>query len=236
MHEYTLGSALRLDGLILYRYQVRPLAAAAVGDEVLGVALLCKGNDGVRCIEDRLGRAIVLRQCNDGRRRVVLTWKTENVAYRSRAKAVDRLRIISDHRHAAAIRLEKAKDRCLQGIGVLIFVDDDMVEQRGNLRGELGNAHHSGPIQEQVVEVEDLLRLFRRYVGAEQRTQFFLQSCAPWIAIAQHVGQRRLRVDRARIDRQTRGSPGEARFGFLAGELRVANQGHQVFGISPRGS
>jgi hypothetical protein len=56
------------------------------------------------------------------------------------------------------------------------------------------------PVQQQVVEVEHPERPLARPVGAEQRREVVGVLGAPWEVLVEHLAERALRVDRARVD------------------------------------
>ena len=82
------------------------------------------------------GRAVVLLQRDDARRRREVAGKVEDVAHGRGAERIDRLRVVADHRQAAPVGLERQQDRRLQPVGVLILVDQHVVEARADLGGE----------------------------------------------------------------------------------------------------
>ena len=101
------------------------------------------------------------------------------------------------------MRLEREQDAGLQRIGVLVFVHQDMVEARADLRREYRFGHHLRPVQQQVVVVEHVLFLLGLHIGEEQLLEFVLPFGAPREAALQHFFQRQQGVDRGRVDRET---------------------------------
>ena len=79
----------------------------------------------------------------------------------------------------AASRLQSQKDRCLEAVGVLVIVDQDVVEASGDLLGHPTFRHHVRPIEKQVVIVEHVLALLRLDVSREQSAQFCFPFGAP---------------------------------------------------------
>ena len=65
-----------------------------------------------------------------------LVGKVEDVAHGGGAERVDRLGIVADDRQAPASGLERQQDRGLEGVGVLILVDQDVVEAAADVVGE----------------------------------------------------------------------------------------------------
>ena len=179
--EHALGHAARLVGLVADGDELAASAVErALGPQVLGVALAREADHGVGRVEDRLRRAVVALQRHHARRRRELLREVEDVAHRRRAERVDRLRVVADDGDAAAVRLQRAQDRRLQPVGVLVLVDQHVVEARADLRARgAGSPTMLRPVQQQVVVVEDVLRLLRRDVGGEQRLQLALPLRAP---------------------------------------------------------
>ncbi len=76
-----------------------------------------------------------------------MTGEIENVTHGRRAKRIDGLRIIADHRKPLAVWLESQKDGRLKPIGVLIFIHQDMIEPLSNIGGDGWLHHHLRPIE-----------------------------------------------------------------------------------------
>jgi hypothetical protein len=147
-------------------------------------------------------------------------------------KRIDRLRVVPHHCHAAPVGLERQQDRRLQQVGVLVLVDQHVVEARADLRGQCGLGGHLGPVEQQVVVVEHVLLLLGFYVGAEQFLELGLPLVAPGKEGLQHLGQRRAGVDAARVDRQAGALARKAVHRGRQAQL-VPHQPHQVFGVAP---
>ena len=73
-----------------------------------------------------------------GRRELV--GKVEDVAHGRGAERIDRLGIVADHRQAAASGLQRQQDRGLQAVGVLVLVDQDVIEAAADVVGQAGVA------------------------------------------------------------------------------------------------
>ena len=110
-----------------------------------------------------------------------------------------------------------------------------MLEARAQLAGQRRIVEHVAPVQQQVVVVEHALRLLFGHVGAEQRLQLGRPAGAPRIALLQHLLQRLLAVDHARVDRQAGALERKARVG-LRQTLLVAQQAEQVFAVAAVGN
>ena len=180
----------------------RRLDRRPVAPQLLGMALGGQGDDRVRGGEQRRRRAVVaLERDHLGRRREA-AGEVEDVAHLGGAKRVDRLGVVADDGEAAAVGLEAEQDRRLQPVGVLVLVDQHMVEARRHRRAHRRLAERRRPPDQQVVEVEHALRLLLGGVGGEQPLELVVRVGAPGKGAAQHLGQAGLRIDDPRIDRQ----------------------------------
>ena len=156
--QHGVGDPARLRHLVGHRHQPRAFAGL-VAPQVLREALGRQRDHRIRGIEDRLRRAVVARQRDHLRRRLELGREVEDVAHLGSAKGVDRLRVVADHREAAAVGLQRLQDGRLQPVGVLVFVDQHVIEARADRRRQRRLGHRLLPVQQQVVVVEHLLLL-----------------------------------------------------------------------------
>ena len=62
--------------------------------------------------------------------------KVEDVAHGRGAERIDRLRVVADDGQPASAGLQRQQDRGLQAVGVLIFVDQHMVEPAADVVGD----------------------------------------------------------------------------------------------------
>ncbi len=153
--------------------------------------------------------------------------KIEDVAHRGGAEGIDRLRVVADHGEAAPVRLQPEQDRGLQPVGVLIFVDQHVVEAPGEVGGDRGLAHHLRPVEQQVVVIEHVLALLGLDIGGEQRLQLGVPAGTPREGAADHLLQRLLGIHRAGIDGDQRALGGKALLGPGEAEL-VAHEVDEV--------
>ena len=218
----------RLLGLVAHAHELRPLGRRAVRPQVLGEALLGEIDDGVGRREDGLGRAVVALERDDLGARTEVTGKIENVAHGRGAKRVDRLGVVADHGEALAVRLERQQDRGLQDVGVLILVDQHVIETLADLVGE--QRHHLRPIEQQVVVVEHVLALLGLDIGGIEPPQLGFPVRAPGKERAEHLVERHLRIHDARIDREAGALGREARLGSRKAEI-VPNEIQEIGGI-----
>ncbi len=151
--------------------------------------------------------------------------------FRGAPERIDRLGIVAHHHHAAPVRLHAGDDRRLQAVGVLVLVDQHMVEQVAQFRPQLGVGRHLRPEQQKVVVVEHVLFLLGIDVGAEQRLQFCFPFVAPREGTLQYQRQRVAAVDHARIDRQAGSLQRETLLGLGQADV-VPHHAHQVLGVA----
>ncbi|MDT4830740.1 hypothetical protein FQZ97_642150 [compost metagenome] len=231
VRQDLVGHPACLPGLVGHEHQHRLAGRGLVGPQRLGVPLGGLRDDAVRHVEDRLRRAVVALQRDDARLLRELRGKVEDVAHRGAAERVDRLRVVAHHRHAAPVGLHRAQDLGLQQVGVLVLVDQHVVEARADVRGQRGLGDHLGPVEQEVVVVEHVLLLLGLDVGAEQRLELGLPLGAPGKVVFQHGGQRRARVHAARVDRQAGALARKAVDRGRQPQL-VPHQPHEVFGVA----
>ena len=225
--QHPAGHIARLGAVVMNGHQPRPLLRRPFAEEILGEALPRLLDHRIARRQDRLGRAVVLLQGDDFRRRAEQPGEVQDVAHRRGAEAVDRLGIVAHDGETPARGPEAQQDRGLQRVGVLVFVHQHMVEALGHQLCQLRRAHHLGPVEQQIVVVEQALALLGRDIGAEQPAQLRLPALAPGEAPQQHLAQRRLGVHRIGIDGEAGLLLGKA--ALLAGKPElVAEQVHEV--------
>jgi len=176
-------------------------------------------------IEHRLRRAIVLLQRHRGR--AELRFETADVLHGGGAERVDRLRIVADHGQTLARGLEALQDLRLQHVGVLVFVDQHVLEARADLGRERVVLHHRVPVEQQVVVVEALIAQFSFHVIPEQPRQFCFPFRTPRKHQCQRLGERPLRVDAMRVDGEAGVLAREALLGLGQAAL-VAHHVHEI--------
>jgi heavy metal translocating P-type ATPase/RND family efflux transporter MFP subunit len=228
--QHALGDETRLIAFVAHGHELRPLRGTALGPEVLGVALGGERDDGVGRGEDRLGRAIIAVERDDLRRRREALRKLENVAHSGGAEGVDGLRIVADDGEPLALGLQGEQDGGLEAIGVLIFVDENMIEAAADLLGERVVLHHLRPIEQEIIVIEHILRLLRLDIGGEQSAQLVMPARAPGEGAEQRLLERDFGVHGAGVDRKARALGGKAALGLGESEL-VADEIHQIGGV-----
>src|SRR5713101_5628913 len=105
--------------------------------------------------------------------------KIEDVLDVRGAEGVDRLGVVADYAQAVTGGFEREQDLRLQAVGVLVLVDQDVIEKRAHVLSERPVPHERVPVKEQIVEVEHLLRELRLDIATEQGLEVRLPLCAP---------------------------------------------------------
>ena len=220
-----------LRGVVADGDELRPHPGAPLGPEVLGEALARLGDDGVGGTEDGLGRAVVLLEGDDVRPRLEVPGEVEDVAHLRRPEAVDRLGVVADDGQATPVGLQPQQDLRLQPVGVLILVDEHMVEAGAECGGRRRVGEHLRPVEQQVVEIEHLGRLLGLDVAGEERLQLGGPADAPGEAALEQRLELLAAVHRPRIDRKAGPLAGEPALGLREPEL-VPDAVHQVGGVA----
>ena len=223
---------VRLRTVVRDRHQAGPGARAAARGQLLAVLPARLADQGVGTVEHALGRAVVLLQRDHRRRRYEALRKLEDVVDRRGPERVDGLGVVADDRNAVTVRLHRQHDLGLQGIGVLVLVDQHVIEQRPLFAGERRVLQQTVPVEQEVVVVEEVLGLLALHVGAHQRHELGLELHAPRPVLLERPLQWPQRIDPMRIDRQARVLAREAPCLRRQAEL-VAQDVDQIGGIAP---
>ena len=111
------------------------------------------GDQAVRRVQDRPGRAVVLLELDRGGLGEVAL-EVEDVADVGGAEAVDRLRFVTDDEEVPVLAGEQLQEPVLDAVGVLVLVDEDVAEVVGVALAEVGEElEQVDGADEQVVEV-----------------------------------------------------------------------------------
>ncbi len=192
-----VGHAAGLVELVGHGHQLRAGGLGAVGVQAfVGVAGRL-GDHGIGAVQDGLGAAVVALQRHHGGRRLELLRKAQDVAHLGAAEGVDALRVVAHHGEAGAIGLQATQDGGLQAVGVLVLVDEHLVEARAQVGGQRGLGQQALPGQQQVVIVQRGLGVLVVGIGAEQLRERIVRVQAPGVLRGQHLAQRRLGVQAA---------------------------------------
>jgi hypothetical protein len=170
--EHAVGDLVRLLGLVPAEYELRPAALAAFASQRFRVRALGLRGDEVGDVEDRLCGAVVALErhhlgIGEGRAEV------EDVLGAGGAEAVDRLEVVADDGETAFAPAECFDDVDLQAVDVLVLVDEDVVEHRGELRSGLFVDGEGAPVQQEIVEVEQIAGALPLAVGPEDPADFY---------------------------------------------------------------
>ena len=229
--QHLVGHPARLVGLVVHQHQLRPVRRGLVAVQRLRKAPAGQRDHGVGRSQQRLRAAVVaLQRQHRGRWREALG-KAEQVLDLGRTEAVDRLRVVAHHGQAPAVGLQRVQDAGLQAVGVLVLVDQHVVEARAHRGGDGGLLHGQVPVQQQVVVVQHALRLLGLGVGVEQLFQPRLVAAAPGVLLRQHLAQRLRAVDGARQDGAAGARQRKARAAVVQAQLG-AHLGQQLFGVA----
>ena len=129
------------------------VAAAGVGPQVLRLARRVVGDDRVGGVEDGLRAAVVLVE-HDGGDLGERLLELQDVAEVGAAEPVDRLVRVADDGDVVVAAGEQQDDLVLRLVGVLVLVDEDVLEALAVVVEHVGVvAEQAHGVDEQVVEV-----------------------------------------------------------------------------------
>ena len=134
------------------------------------------------------------------RRRREQAGEVEDVADLGRPEGVDRLGIVTDDGHPATIRLHSRQNQRLEAVGILILIHQHMLEALADCVRDRWLAHHLGPVEQQVIVIEDVLALLCLNVALEQGLELALPILAPGKLAREHHLDWELCIHRERID------------------------------------
>ena len=230
VREDALAEPLRLLVLVAAGGEDRAPAVGPVGPELFVAALGGLGDERVGGGQDGRRGAVVPRERRDvGAGEALL--EVEDVAHRGGAEAVDGLRVVPDAGDAGAVGPQQADDVGLQRVGVLVLVDEDVVEALAHAGAARRVGEQAAPEEQQVVVVQHLLLLLGVGVRGEELRQPFFGRQAPRERRVQHLVQRQLRVDAARVDVEAGGLLREPRAAAAEAEAGAGDV-HEVFGVA----
>ncbi len=151
-------------------------------------------------VENRIGGPIVLLE-RDRFGSPDDVGELVQVVHRRCAEAVDRLRVIAHHGDGTRVA-ERPNDVGLQRVGVLVFVDEDVVEPRAHRGSNRWRDAQCSPVQQQVVEVENPLSPLAGDVLPQHDLERLDVLDAPREMILDDGGELLLAVDHARVHRR----------------------------------
>ena len=91
-------------------------------------------------------------------------------------------------------------DVALQAAGVLVFIDQHMIEILGQALRQCRRLHHHMPIKQQIIEIQGANLLFARHVFAVQPSQIGLPLLAPGKLLLERLLERQPGIDAIRIN------------------------------------
>ena len=157
--------------------------------------------------------------------------EVQHVADRGRPEGIDGLGVVAHDSEGPATVAQGSHDVRLQAVGVLVLVDQDVVVGVGQGRPEGVVGGGRPPVQEKIVEVEQVVLALPPGVAAEGRRHQALLVVHPGKGPAQDVLERRARVDDARVDgderllaRQPAPQLGPVRCRLVAGQLHEVSR------------
>ena len=144
--------------LVLDLHDADGLARAELAPEILRHAVAVVRDDGVRGLQDAVGRAVVLLEREDLSASEVLL-ELEDVADVGAAERIDGLVGIADDADVAVLAAEELKQPVLRVVRILVLVDEDVAERLLPAFPSLGEPlEHLDGQHEQVVEVDRVRR------------------------------------------------------------------------------
>ena len=78
------------------------------------------------------------------------------------------MRIVAHDGEARPVRPQRQQDLGLEPIGVLVLVNQDVVETAADLPRDNGFGHRMAPVQQEVVVIEHVVLLFDLDIAGEQ--------------------------------------------------------------------
>ncbi len=126
------------------------------------------------------------------------------------AEAIDRLRVIAHNCEPTPVRSKRAHDLDLQGVDVLVLVDENMIEHLDHVRPKSIVGECRSPQEQQVVEIDLALRPLTGDIRFEQAGNSFGVTLAPGKVRRQHLTEAMAGVDAPRVDLDEGGRPRHA--------------------------
>jgi hypothetical protein len=120
------------------------------------------------------------------------------------AEAVDRLRVVTDNRQPALLAAQLADDLDLEGVQVLVLVNEDLLEKSGKLRPQHRVAGERVPVEEEIVVVEHGELPLALAVDAVQTGDLLEVVLTPREMLGHDMGQLPLGVDAAGVEVEQR--------------------------------
>src|SRR5579859_3447779 len=166
------GDEFRL-GVSVACFEVFQVAAGTIfGAEGLAETFGIVGDDSARGIENLLGGAVVAFELDDAGRREVAR-KAHEDRNVGAAPAINGLVFIADHADVLLGAREQAQKFVLDAVGVLVFVDVDVLKAGLPLFADWwGIAKEFHGAQQKIVEIEGIAFVQQQFVGGEDVGDF----------------------------------------------------------------
>jgi len=120
------------------------------------------------------------------------------------------LRIVADDCETRPVVAQRQQDLGLELIGVLVLVNEDMVETAADLRCDGWFGHRVAPVEQEVVVIEDIVPLLGHDIGLEQPTKLVWPIGTPGKTLGERLLERAPGIDGVGVDRQASVLAGEA--------------------------
>ena len=185
---------------------------------------------GVGEVEDRRRRAVVGLEAEDGAVRVALG-KAQDVVEVGAAEGVDGLGVVADDHDVALGPEHGVDDVGLEPVGVLVLVDQDVGEGRGEPPPDIGVAlEQQQPVEQQIVEVHEIGVAFALEVALEDGGDDLRLVVELGGALQQHLLELVAGVDDEAVEIDEQPRSGEPALGHLG---RDVGQGvtHEIAGV-----
>ena len=147
-----------------------------------------------------------------------------------RPEGIDRLGVVAHHGQPLALGREQVKDLGLQGVGVLILVDQHAIELLADRRPGLRIGQQGVPVEQQVVVVQHGGGLLAIHVAVQQPLQLVGPIATPGELAGERLLQLLAGVDAAAVDGHAGPLLGEPLVGLGQAQLG-ADDVQQVLGI-----
>jgi hypothetical protein len=89
------------------------------------------------------------------------------------------LRVVADHRHAVALRLQAERDGGLEAVGIVILILHDVIEATRKFGRQQGVGHGVRPVEQEIVVIEDVLGLLGLHIGRKESLEITFEPRVP---------------------------------------------------------
>ena len=198
--ENRLDDILGLGVAVLDRNVTGFAAFRRLRPQALLVLALASRYQAISAVQNRLRGPVVLLQRNDPGGRRILRRETEDIVDLRSTERVDGLCVVADNGQPPAVGFQRRQYLRLQQVGVLVLIDEDVIEPGTDFAGKVILADQVAPVQQQVVVVEHLVLLLAHDVVTEQQAQLIFPFSTPRVGVSKRLFQRLPGIDASRID------------------------------------